>query len=262
MNNRDILNSIKNSDDRLLVSRVLDKVEKAEKTNSIQHTDFLDPYQQTVLGRVFERIDQIEFNFTGGYEGAERVIAIFSPAFYFEKDILSDLPLKCLDIKKSGREAASHRDYLGALMGLGIKREKIGDILVGDDFCNVVVMSEIADYIALNLNSAGNSRVCADIISMENMIFPIKKTKEINTTVASMRLDSIVGSGYGVSRAKAAELIKAERVSLNWVTADSPAKPVKEGDTVSLKGRGRVIVEKVGGLTRKGRTSIILKQMI
>jgi RNA-binding protein YlmH len=172
MINRDnILNSIKKTDDRLLVSRALDKAEKAKKVNSILHTDFLDPYQHTIVGKVLERIDEIEYYFTGGYDGAERVIAVFSPAFIYGNDTASDIPLKCLEITKSGREIVSHRDYLGALMGLGIKREKIGDILVGEDSCNVVVIGEIAGYIALNLSAVGSVRVKVEIINMEDILW-------------------------------------------------------------------------------------------
>ncbi len=269
---------LKNAEDKLFASRLMDGIERALKTGRASHTDFMDPARRSLAEKILEKIThknpEIEYYFTGGYEGAERVIAVFSPVFSCKKkhsrgcdvsDPESDPenePFVFIRIKNRGRKNLSHRDYLGALMNLGIKREKIGDILVGEGFSDVVAAREIADYICLNLNRVGNNSVSADIIDREEVIIPEQKVREINATVASLRLDCVVAAGFGLSRTKAAQLVKAGRVSVNWEEVADNAAPVDEGDTVSLKGSGRIRLDSVTGNTKKGRTSVKILRIL
>lgn len=124
-----ILKRILKADDRLLVSRVFDKAQLAIKIQKPVHTDFLDPYQQSIVQTAFLESEDIEYNFNGGFNGAERAVVVFHPVFFSNED-LSDNFFKVLNIKLNGRDNLSHRDYLGSLMGLGIKREKTGDIIL------------------------------------------------------------------------------------------------------------------------------------
>lgn len=258
-----ILKKVQKIDDKLLMSKILDKAAKAQKSGSIAHSDFLDPYQRNTIEKALGKDMGLEYEFSGGYIGAERVIIIFRPNFissYSEDD--ADNPLKVLNITLHGREVLTHRDYLGSLMGLGIKREKIGDILVKDESCAVIVLSEIADFIKYNLLKVSNVKVNADIVSVDQLEASEPKTRVINTTVASLRLDSIAGSGFGMSRSKAVEFIRSEKVSLNWEITTNLTKQVKEGDVISIRGKGRMVVDGVGGTTRKGRISVLLKRLV
>lgn len=255
-----ILKKARNDDDRLLLSKIADKAARTERSNYITYSDFMDPYQMGIVDKAFEGYNDLLYSFSGGFDGAERVIILFRPNFMSEEDV--EYPLKVLYLKHDSRVSLSHRDYLGSLMGLGIKREKIGDILVKEESCQIVVMSDIVEYIGMQLSNVGSTSVEVNIRDIDEIDVPQKKLKEINSTVASMRLDSIAGIGFGISRSKIAEFIKSDRVSLNWVKTDNTAKAVKEGDTISIKGKGRVEVSKVGGTTKKGRINISLKKYI
>lgn len=264
MVNKDaILKKISGIEDKLLVSKGLDKALRADKSKEVSFTDFLDPHQRSILEKAFSGYDEIDCNFYGGYDDAERVVAFFYPDFmYGDEEQYFDYPFKILNIAPNSRDSLTHRDYLGALMGLGIKREKIGDILVRDDSCNIIVFDDIADYIKFNLNKVGSSKVEIDLKDIDELEVPDPKTKTINTTVASLRLDCVSSAGFGVSRSKIVDYIKAEKVSLNWEVISSLTRLVQEGDTISMRGKGRVVLEQVGKTTKKGRISVVMKKLI
>lgn len=263
LNKELILKKISKIDDKLFISKILDKALKSMNIVSVVHSDFLDPYQKALVEKAFSGCEDIDCTFDGGYAGAERTIIFFHPAFIsFNDDIDRDSFFKVLRITLNSRDSLSHRDYLGSLMGLGIKREKIGDILVYEEACDVVVLAEIADYIRYNLTKIGSTKVGVEVKSTGELQVPEPKVREINTTVASLRLDCISSAGFGMSRNKAAEFIKAEKLNLNWEMTNSPTKQVKEGDTITIRGKGRVVIEKIGGTTKKGRISITLKKFI
>jgi len=250
-------------EDKMLVSKLMDKAIKANHTGKIAFSDFLDPYQKKVIDMAFGSHELIDYKYNGGYQGAEREIMVFCP-----KNMSSDdytyikTPLNLVELNLKNMNNLSHRDFLGALMGLGIKREKVGDILLEEDIASVIVISDIADFIKYNLFKIGNSKVDAEIKDIEEIRNPLKKLKEIKSTVASMRLDCIASAGFGISRSKIAEYIKAEKVNVNWEKTVSLTKEVKEGDTISIRGRGRVVLDSVGGVTKKGRISVLLKKLL
>ena len=258
-----ILRKLAKAEDRQFISKVIDKAQKAESANCILFTDFMDPYQRSLVEKALAGEEQICFAFNGGYEGAERVVAVFCPInMSFEECKDFKPPFRILNVKQNTRENLSHRDYLGALMASGIKREKIGDIIVREDSCDIVVLGEIADYILYSLDKVGNVKVETSVTGIENLQHTEPWVKIINGTVASLRLDCVSGIGFGISRSKMSEFIKAEKVNLNWEMIDCPSKQVKEGDTITIRGKGRVVVEKVGGTTKKGRIAISLKKYL
>ncbi|MCX8129972.1 MAG: YlmH/Sll1252 family protein [Clostridia bacterium] len=258
-----ILKRVTKIEDKLLISKLLDKAEKAEYINNSVFSHFLDPYQRSVIEKALAGTKNLNYAFSGGYNGAERVIIIFGPNFIFQDDdIIDELPLKVIRVEVLSRESLTHRDYLGAFMSLGIKREKIGDILVGEETCDIIVLSDIAEYIAFNLDRIGKAKIMISVKEVDSINTPDSKTKEIKASVASLRLDCVASAGFGISRSKILELIKADRVNLNWDTANTPTKQVKEGDTISIRGKGRLVMESVGSITRKDRIRILLKKYI
>ncbi|UUZ85575.1 YlmH/Sll1252 family protein [Paenibacillus sp. P26] len=146
-----------------------------------------------------------------------------------------------------------HGDYMGAILGLGIKREKIGDIYVREDGRHVLVASEIADFIRLHLNQVHRVHVQTEVLPLDKLEPAGQKLEEMNLTVASLRLDGIVSDVYRLSRAKVLIPIKAGRCKVNWKQEEDPSKSLKEGDVVSLKGFGRFKVLELEGQTKKGR---------
>jgi RNA-binding protein YlmH len=249
-------------EDRLLASKILDKAELSDRIGKPVHTDFLDPYQQGLVEKAFSGIGDMEYDFYGGYVGAERAVAIFRPDFYEPEEAEYDSFMRLLIIRANSREGLTHRDYLGSLMGLGIKREKTGDIIVADESCSIVVLSDIAGFIAGNLVKVGNTGVSVEIGDTGGLLVPEPKIREIKVTVASLRLDCIAAPGFGISRSKAAEFIRAGKLNHNWVVTENPDKSVREGDVLSIRGKGRVVVETVGGKTKRDRIGVVLKKLV
>lgn len=242
-------------DDKLILSRAEDAVEIAERTYCTRAVGFLNPHQRSIIKRnVFPQAGIIT-SFEGGYPDAERTLFVCRPEYAEDE---ADALLRVIVI--SGRDIGglTHRDYLGSIMGLGITRTNIGDILVGADKTHVFVKAEIADYIAANLEKVGNRGVKCVICNRENADIPKPKIKEIKGTVSSLRLDAVLSLAAGISRGRAAELISQGLISLNWETAESVSAQVGEGDLISARGFGRMRLDKIGGQTRKGRLGVII----
>ena len=168
----------------------------------MQLTDFLDPFQQRTADKVmhyFKGLKQVSW---GGYASAERVRVLVFPAE--EQLSTADVPLAYAAITLSASDAGiTHRDYLGALLVLGLRREKIGDIIVlPDGAAQVVLHPEIISYVLANLQKVGKYNARVEEVTAESLTIPAGRTREIMTTVASLRLDAVAGSGFGVSRSK------------------------------------------------------------
>ena len=147
---------------------------------------------------------------------------------------------------------------MGALLNLGIKREKIGDILIHDNFCQVIVSHDICDFIVINLEKVSRNKVKVKEIAVEDIVKNELNFKEISFTVSSLRIDSIISGVYNLSRTESVKLIKGEKVNVDYEKITSPSKEIKSSSLISVRGHGRVIVE-VGDLTKKGRTKIKAK---
>ncbi len=245
------------TEDKLILSRAEDALYLAEKNYQIKTVGFLNPHERSVVSKNVYPSADVKILFDGGYSDAERTLFIAKPEF-LDFDINSVI---CV-VKVFGREldALTHRDYLGSLMGLGIKRENIGDILVCDKGAFIFARCEIADYIKTNLEKIGRHGINTEICTVESADIPEPKMREISGTVSSMRLDAVVAQGTGLARGKAQDIIKEGLVSLNWEATDSISAEIKEGDLISVRGFGRMRVSEIGGLTRKSRIFIkILK---
>jgi RNA-binding protein YlmH len=254
-----LIKMVSKIEDRVLVSRLLDKVEQC-RYSSFVYSDFLSPYEAAIAKRILDKVSDVFYTFIGGYEGAERVIAVLSNDIIDEDIVLNNSPLSFLRITPSTEKPFSHRDYLGSLMGLGIKREKIGDILVCQSHADVFLIDKIAEYILYNLDKIGNVKVSCELLNMYEYTPPQRKEKVITTTVASLRADSISASGFGISRTKILDYFKAQRVNVNWEIVQNPSKLLSEGDTISIRGKGRIVLDKVVGTTKKDRISIVIKK--
>lgn len=149
--------------------------------------------------------------------------------------------------------------FLEAYWEHGIRREMVGDIIVKDNISNVFVVKEITKYLLQNLEKIGRERATVKQIKIENKIEYVPDIKEIKTTVASLRVDAIVSSCYGISREVSSALVTDAKVSVNYKEISNSSKQIKEGDLVSVRGYGRFILDKVLGETRKDRIRIILK---
>mgnify|MGYP002344174612 CR=1 FL=1 len=258
-------------EDRALAARLLDQVELALKKTEPVATDFLDPREKELLEEIIHYLPEVKKLNYGGYRGAERQRMVIVPAFYLTESV--EPPLTYLAIKPltkgvrtntdfSSETLFTHRDLLGSVLGLGVKREKVGDLLIAGDEAQLVVAEEIGDFILTHLKKVGALAVVVETIDPEQLNIPVERIKEIKSTVASLRLDAVAGLGYGVSRTRMAREIKTAKVKVNWKPVTDPDYKLTTGDVLSIRGRGRVILVEVGGQTKKGRMGIILHRLL
>jgi RNA-binding protein YlmH len=257
--NRLTLDRFKDYEDRVLVNGLFEYVKACTSGDAFRYTDFLDPRQQKIAEDVLRNQQNISYSFFGGIEGSERAVCIIYDTNYVIAS--EDIPITILSITwgKSSKKL-SHRDFLGSIMGCGIKREKVGDIILDEDRAYVACMSDIFRYLSYNLNKVGS--VAVSVSEIDEAQKHEEKVKVITSTVASLRLDSLIATGYGVSRAKAAEVIKSGKVKVNWEDIASSSREMKQGDVISLRGGGRIVLEEISGTTKKDRVKILIKKYL
>lgn len=251
----------KTPEDRVLLAKIWDKINAGMRKNIPANTPFLTLREIDMCRYLFGNQEGL-FPF-GGYEGAERQMLVYLPE-YLEKDALyeEDSPLVCLRATFFDGDTPSHRDFLGALMGAGIARETIGDICVGKGQCDFFVTTEIAPYILQNFIGAGRTKVHLERIPLSEVSVPEPETKEIRDTVASIRLDSIISSGFRVGRSAAAQYVTAGKVAIDGLPCEKPDKSVEEGCKISVRGLGKIRLRTINGQTKKGRISVIIDRYI
>lgn len=211
-------------------------------------------------GESFEFMDfpPVRTLFYGGYEDAERVVLINLPDY---ARLADNNPLTVIRASKAeGGRALTHRDYLGSLVGLGIKRKLLGDILVRENGADIIVLSDIAEFILSNYCKAGRTALSLSQHHIRELIVPEIKRTRITDTVASLRLDSVTASAFGLARGKAAEAIGRGIVLVNHLEVTKPDFQVKEGDKITLRGKGKACLIEIGGRSRKDRVYITIER--
>ena len=251
----------KTPEDRVLLAKIWDKIHAGMRKNIPANTGFLTLRELDMCRYLFGSQEGL-FSF-GGYDNAERQMLVYLPE-YLDKDSLyeEDSPLVCLRATFYDGDTPSHRDFLGALMGEGIVRETIGDISVGKGQCDFFVTAEIAPYILQNFIGAGRTKVHLEQIPLSEVSVPEPETKEIKDTVASVRLDSIISSGFRIGRAAAAQYVNAGKVAIDGLPCEKPDKSIDEGAKISVRGLGKIKLRSINGQTKKGRISIIIERYI
>ena len=197
----------------------------------------------------------------GGYDNAERKVIFIYPYYMEYEDI--ECPLEIVQVEGNFKfKEISHKDYLGAILNLGIVREKIGDIIIHDNFCQVVVTSGICDFLTINLNKVSRNKVIVKKISRDDIIPNSPNFKYISFTVSSQRLDCIISGLYNISRQDSLKYINGERVHVNYEKITSPSKEVEDNSLISVRGKGRSIIVNVGEITKKGRIKVQAKLIV
>ncbi|WP_425445997.1 RNA-binding protein [Dethiothermospora halolimnae] len=252
------LEHINDTEQIITMKKVLDKIEKVLKYHSTETTDFLNPYQRRLSYSFLNRFVDISYHEEGGYDQGERKSIIIYPSYY-EKGFIES-SVGAIQINGNFKfHTVSHRDYLGSVMGLGIKREKIGDIIVHEDYAQIVLMEDIIDYLIYNLDKVGKERVNIIKIPLDQVHKGKENFKEISTTISSLRLDGLISGSINISRSDSQKYINGDRVKVNWEPINKVSQEVNEGDLISVKGFGRFKLDKVLGRTRKDRIRIIVK---
>ena len=247
--------------DGALEKRLNELALRARHSGLACFTRFLEPSTLAAVNATAGRVG-VKVALWGGYEGAERSLILFLPDWLEAEDAPSQSPIRCLRAVFRPEEKLTHRDFLGSLMGMGIVREKIGDILVGPDSADLLVLDTVADFLRQSWDSAGRAKLTVTEIDPGHIHIPEVKCQEVRDTVSSLRLDAVASTGFRMARGKAAELISGGRVQVNWRECTKPDKLLGAGDTVSARGFGKFVLAEVGGTTRKGRISIVVKRYV
>ncbi len=251
----------KNADDKVLLAKLWDKIRRGMDKNIPACTCFLSLRELEMAKYLFGQADGLHA--FGGFPDAERQMLVYLPDYLDESALLDeDGPLVCLRATFYEGDSPSHRDFLGALMGAGISRETVGDICVGKGYCDFFVTREIAPYVLQNFRSAGRTKIRLTQIPLAEVLVPEADTQEIRDTVSSLRLDSIISSGFRVSRGAAAEYVTAGRAAIDGLPCEKPDRQIAEGAKVSVRGLGKIQLKSINGQTKKGRVSIVIDRYI
>ena len=278
-------------EERMLIAAIDDKKEQCERRYAPVNTTFLDVHQRTIAESfckgdkeiilLSEHADGTYDNpdvkgtgrlralFYGGYGDAERRLLVFLPEYteieevipqagnVSDEEVPEDCPLVVLKVRTSkGSRKLTHRDYLGSLLSLGIKREMTGDIIVYENGADIIILKEIADFLLMNYEKAGRTSLSLEIADISKLDVGNINIEEKSDTVASLRLDGLVSSVFGLSRGKAQEAIKAGLVFVNSAAVIKPDMQLEEGDKLVLRGRGKAVLREIAGRTRKDRIYI------
>ena len=250
----------RDEDERLLLGRVWDKWEQCRRRSIPTATDFLSPQEQAAAQRLLHALAVCDgYVFSGGYDGAERQRLFFLPDWAEEPEPDA---IAAVDGTWYSGETLTHRDILGSLMGLGLTRGAIGDILVTDGRCQVLTLPKTASFLLTEWASAGRVRLKTAPLPLTALEIPAQQFREVRDTVSSLRLDNVLAAGFALSRGRAAEAVEKGAVQVNWAVCQKPDKPVAAGDTITCRGLGKCVLDSVGGPTKKGRLPVVIRRFV
>lgn len=245
-------------EERPFIDKAMGWLHDAEDRKQVKRTDFLDPRQSFILETLAKRVQGVLVRVDGGYAEAERKRVVIAPDFI--DPAYEPMGISALSITSEDEQIGKlqHGDYLGAIVGLGVKRDKVGDIHVHEWGAHLLVADEMAPFFSLHLSQVGRVRVFTAAVPVEQLQIAGTKLEEMFCTVASLRLDGVVSEAARLSRAKALAPIQAGRCKVNWKVEEDPSRLVREGDVISLQGFGRFKILSVDGLSKKGRIRLTI----
>ena len=250
-----------NPEDRLLLAKLWDKINAGLRKNIPANTCFLSPRELEMARFLFGEPEGL-YPF-GGYGDAERKMLVYLPEYLEESALFEeDSPVVCLRATFYQGDSPNHRDFLGALMGAGIGRETVGDICVGKASCDFFVTAEIAPYILQNFTSAGRTKLHLEQIPLMESTIPEPEVKEVKDTLASLRLDSVISSGFRIGRSLASQYVSQGKAAIDGLPCEKPDKAVPEGAKISVRGLGKIKLHAINGKTKKDRISVVIHRYV
>ncbi len=263
MDKRQLLRQLtEDEEERILLSHLLDLLQRSRDRGIPAESGFLRPGEQQLALQLLQRQGVRDgFAFWGGYPQAERKKLLFLP------DWAADAPedyasIACLQGEFFQEESLSHRDVLGSLMGLGVARDTVGDLLLTPGRVQVCVEESVAPFLLQSWESAGRVKLRVHSIEANQLQPPQPQLQQRRDTVASLRLDAVAAVGFSISRSKAAQLIESGRLLLNDRECCKSDAPVKQGDIFSIRGLGKCCLAEVGGQSKKGRTGVVVHRYV
>lgn len=267
MNKQEILKNYRKQEDKICLSQVLDKIEFSKTREKLESTDFLDMYQVALVENLLRKIQFKNYKLFGGYEQAERKILIIYPDKYDENMVAKNYNklLKIVRVKLPQEEQGNytHRNYLGGIVKLGLKREKVGDIIVANEGADIITVEDFADILKQQLPSLTRfEKSDIEIVDISNMNRKEVQKELVKIIVPSLRLDNFVSDLAKTSRSKAVQIIEQERVFINSRNEIKASKQVKLNDVITIRGKGRFVVKGLEGTTRSGRAVVIIEKYV
>ena len=261
MDRNNIEKIARSPEDKLLLAKLWDKINAGMRKNIPANTCFLSPRELELARYLFGEPEGLHA--FGGFPESERKMLIYLPEYLDESALLEeDSPCVCLRAEFYQGDSLSHRDFLGALMGAGIGRETVGDICVGKSSCDFFVTADIAPYILQNFLSAGRTKLRLRQIPLTEADIPEPEVKEIRDTLASLRLDSVISSGFRIGRSLAAQYVTAGKAAVDGLPCEKPDKTVSEAMKISVRGLGKIKLAAVNGKTKKDRISVLIHRYV
>ncbi len=243
-------------EERLFYARIDDTVQISERTNKCKYMGFLS-LEQSAAAKAYLDKCNVRYGFFGGYDDAQRVMLGCFPEWASGEDY----PISAVTFSYRKADNLTHRDFLGSLMGLGLTREAVGDILVEEGRAVAFLSDEIADYVISQLSKIGRTGVTVKK-GYEGKLPQSGTLADFSSTVASLRLDCVVSALAGFSRSDANEKIGQGFVSVNSFITEKNTLTVNEGDVIAVRGKGKFIIGALDGRTRKDRVVLNYKKYV
>jgi RNA-binding protein YlmH len=237
------------------IERALEWMEQAAFQHRTRKTDFLDPRQLFILRSLVGKYADIAISAFGGFDEAERCRTMIHPS-YISPDH-EDFGVSAFHVETLVTQV-KHKDVLGSLLGIGLKRDKFGDILIHPNGIYLLAASEIANYLSLHLQQINRFKVHLTEVSMEDLPKVTHQWKEVSLVVPSTRVDVVAGDIFRLSRSKILAPIRAGHLKVNWTAIESPSYLLKAGDIISLRGYGRFKIFEEEGITKKGKIRLVI----
>ena len=267
MDKQQLLKDYKKQEDKMCLSQILDKIEFSKMRGKIEYTDFLDMYQISLVENFLRKIKFENYQLYGGYEEAERKIFIVFPDKYdkkmLEKNYHKMVKIVRIELPEEEQGKYSHRNYLGGIVKLGLKREKVGDIIVSQQGADIITVEDFADILKQQLPSLTRfENSCVTIEEISQLRQREIKVEQVKIIVPSLRLDNFVSDLAKTSRSKACQIIDQERVFINGQNETKASKLLKLKDVITIRGKGRFVIQEFAGTTRSGRTVVIVEKYV
>lgn len=272
MNKQELLKQFPKEEDKLLIAKIVDKLNFVHTRNQVQTSEFLDSYQQTAVTKMLNQCKESNYSLEGGYSDAERKILFLFPEKLQEvfqneqtKNTVVSQNIKVISIilPQELQGSYRHSEYLGGIMKLGIKREKIGDIIVNEQGADILVQNDMVDYLQTHLQDL--TRFQKSTISVKELseltILPVTK-EAVTILIPQMRLDVVVSEILHLSRSKANEMISNERVFVNYELKTKNAYTLKSGDVLTVRGKGKYEIGEVLSQTAKGKLRLEIQKYV
>ncbi|MBE9060539.1 photosystem II S4 domain protein [cf. Phormidesmis sp. LEGE 11477] len=252
---------LKHSENKETLSHIIDQAEQAIRTWEPVATDFLSPPELFEAQAAFSRLSDVHVIAHGGYPQAERQRLVMARAELPLEE--TSVPLAAVSIAGNFLfDTATHRDFLGSLLGTGLVRAKVGDIIVlGERGAQAIVVPELVEFLTTSLTQVRSVPVKTQPIELSELRVREPKKKEMTTVEASMRLDALASAGFGMSRSKMADMIAGGDVRVNWKPVTQASRTLQSGDLVAIRGKGRLEIGEMS-VTKKQRYRVQLTRLV